>query len=173
MKKRLLLSLLSIMLVSCVAFGFSLTSVNAEEPDSTTSITWTNKIENSFTANEDGSVLTVGSAQTHWADAIAYTDDLVEGISLPYYVEARVQGLQLSNETRLGIVALKNEATFIRSHVCIRNGVFADMSHFGWLHDYISADSKDTGWQSIVNYDRWGFTADYTDFTIGSKYWIS
>ena len=39
MKKRLLLSLLSIMLVSCVAFGFSLTSVNAEEPDSTTSIT--------------------------------------------------------------------------------------------------------------------------------------
>ena len=75
MKKRLLLSLLSIMLVSCVAFGFSLTSVNAEEPDSTTSITWTNKIENSFTANEDGSVLTVGSAQTHWADAIAYTDD--------------------------------------------------------------------------------------------------
>ncbi len=173
MKKRLLLSLLSIMLVSCVAFGFSLTSVSADEANPSASITWTNKIENSFTANEDGSVLTVGSAQTHWADAIAYTDDLVEGISLPYYVEARVQGLQASSETRLGIVALKNEATFIRSHVCIRNGVFADMSHFGWLHDYISADSKDTGWQSIVNYDRWGFTADYTDFTIGVKYWIA
>ena len=26
---------------------------------------------------------------------------------------------------------------------------------------------------NIVKYDRWGFTADYTDFTIGAKYWMA
>lgn len=173
LKQKIWVSLLSGTLVASSALGVALTQeVNADDSLAQSNVTWVNKIENAFTANQDGSVLTVGSNQTNFGDNIAYTADITDGVQFPYYVETRVQGLQSSGETRLGVVALKNDATFIRTHVCVRNGVFADMSHFGWLNDYIAGDSKDTGWQSIVNYGDWGVTADYTDFKIGAKYWI-